>query len=44
MENAAMFQRAETCPLCTRVILLSTRDDQEAAAALALHLRHGCDG
>jgi hypothetical protein len=44
VDYAAVFQRAETCPLCTRVILLTALDDQEAAEALTLHLRYGCDG
>ncbi|WP_433513707.1 hypothetical protein ACQP2T_60855 [Nonomuraea sp. CA-143628] len=44
MDNAAVCERGEPCPLCGRVILLSARDEQEVAAALRLHLRYGCDG
>ncbi|MFI6900374.1 hypothetical protein ACIBKY_03880 [Nonomuraea sp. NPDC050394] len=44
MENAAMFERSETCPICTRVILLSARDSDESAEAMRLHLLYGCDG
>ncbi|MFI6634313.1 hypothetical protein ACIBI7_35990 [Nonomuraea fuscirosea] len=44
VDNAQMPQRAETCPLCERVILLSARDDQEVEVALRLHVNYGCDG